>query len=353
MTLALVTTMRTFQRGLVLLGSLLCSSLLCGCQTEPGKLTVDPPDAAISLADTDESPSGSRVVFTLTNTGGKPLEITDVKTTCGCTVAQDLAESQLQPGESVQLHLEATPPAYGDKDVRISILTDSAATPQVDRMLHLSGAQFPVPRIQFHTDRLTLNGAMAGEPLTGLVRIDTHETPDQPRWVTGLTTTHPDVTITPLGDVSELRLTHKAVARSYQFEVTGLCPASDPLATFLTIETSSPSHRGAERLPLSIERSPALRVLPDVVLFRRDAEDAVRMVVVVSDDRTSFEVGVEHSPKWCSIRTLDEGAQSVQKLECSYSELAGEAAESEDSAILLSTTHPLAPSLRIPIEFVE
>src|SRR5690606_20947856 len=117
--------MHPFRSNVLLLCSFVTGALCVGCHTEPGKLTVEPPEANISLADAKESADEHSVVFTLTNSGGKSLETTDVKTTCGCTVAQDLAESQLQPGESVRLHLEAKPPSYGDKGVRISILTDS------------------------------------------------------------------------------------------------------------------------------------------------------------------------------------------------------------------------------------
>ncbi|NND51719.1 MAG: DUF1573 domain-containing protein [Flavobacteriaceae bacterium] len=39
-------------------------------------------------------------VFNYTNTGKAPLVITDIKSTCGCTVPQDWSKDPLQPGES-------------------------------------------------------------------------------------------------------------------------------------------------------------------------------------------------------------------------------------------------------------
>ncbi len=41
-------------------------------------------------------------VFSYTNTGGAPLVITDIKSTCGCTVPQDWSKDPLSPGESAQ-----------------------------------------------------------------------------------------------------------------------------------------------------------------------------------------------------------------------------------------------------------
>jgi uncharacterized membrane protein len=41
-------------------------------------------------------------VFSYTNTGEAPLVITDIKSTCGCTVPQDWSKEPLSPGESSQ-----------------------------------------------------------------------------------------------------------------------------------------------------------------------------------------------------------------------------------------------------------
>ncbi|MDX1272444.1 DUF1573 domain-containing protein [Bizionia paragorgiae] len=46
--------------------------------------------------------SGTNVetVFNYTNTGDAPLVITDIKSTCGCTVPRDWSKAPLAPGES-------------------------------------------------------------------------------------------------------------------------------------------------------------------------------------------------------------------------------------------------------------
>ena len=41
-------------------------------------------------------------VFSYTNTGKSPLVITDIKSTCGCTVPRDWSREPLNPGESSQ-----------------------------------------------------------------------------------------------------------------------------------------------------------------------------------------------------------------------------------------------------------
>ena len=43
-----------------------------------------------------------QTVFNYTNTGESPLLITDIKSTCGCTVPRDWSREPLSPGESSQ-----------------------------------------------------------------------------------------------------------------------------------------------------------------------------------------------------------------------------------------------------------
>ncbi|MBT3559714.1 MAG: DUF1573 domain-containing protein [Flavobacteriaceae bacterium] len=45
-------------------------------------------------------------VFSYTNTGEAPLVITDIKSTCGCTVPKDWSREPLNPGESSQFNVK-------------------------------------------------------------------------------------------------------------------------------------------------------------------------------------------------------------------------------------------------------
>ena len=45
-------------------------------------------------------------VFSYTNTGEAPLVITDIKSTCGCTVPKDWSREPLNPGESSQFSVK-------------------------------------------------------------------------------------------------------------------------------------------------------------------------------------------------------------------------------------------------------
>lgn len=87
-------------------------------------------------------------VFTYTNTGRSPLVVTDIKSTCGCTVPQGWSKEPLAPGESSQFTVKfngkgankvsktitlTTNTEKGREQVRISafITPDPNATPAV------------------------------------------------------------------------------------------------------------------------------------------------------------------------------------------------------------------------------
>lgn len=87
-------------------------------------------------------------VFTYTNSGKSPLVVTDIKSTCGCTVPQGWSREPLAPGESSQFTVKfngkgankvsktitlTTNTEKGKEQVRISafVIPDPNATPVV------------------------------------------------------------------------------------------------------------------------------------------------------------------------------------------------------------------------------
>lgn len=68
-------------------------------------------------------------VFTYTNTGNSPLVITDIKSTCGCTVPQDWSKEPLAPGASskftVDFNGKGSPGSATSKTVTITANTEA------------------------------------------------------------------------------------------------------------------------------------------------------------------------------------------------------------------------------------
>ena len=61
-----------------------------------------------TLHDFGEIQNGTAVetVFSYTNSGRSPLVVTDIKSTCGCTVPQGWSKDPLMPGESSQFSVK-------------------------------------------------------------------------------------------------------------------------------------------------------------------------------------------------------------------------------------------------------
>ena len=61
-----------------------------------------------TLHDFGEITNGTPVetIFSYTNSGRSPLVVTDIKSTCGCTVPQGWSKSPLMPGESSQFSVK-------------------------------------------------------------------------------------------------------------------------------------------------------------------------------------------------------------------------------------------------------
>ncbi len=69
--------------------------------------------------------------FTFTNTGTEPLKITDVKTSCGCTVPS-LSKTEYAPGESGKITVIFNPEnRTGPQHKVVTVTTDSKLTPTV------------------------------------------------------------------------------------------------------------------------------------------------------------------------------------------------------------------------------
>jgi hypothetical protein len=79
--------------------------------------------------------------FTITNSGGDMLKITDIKASCGCTAAVP-EKSELKPGESTQIKVEFNSQGRrGDQVKYVYIRTNDEKNPEVK--LRITGTVVP------------------------------------------------------------------------------------------------------------------------------------------------------------------------------------------------------------------
>ena len=65
-------------------------------------------------------------VFSYTNTGDSPLVISDIKSTCGCTVPRDWSREPLNPGESSQFTVKFDGKGVNNTSKTVTIAANTA-----------------------------------------------------------------------------------------------------------------------------------------------------------------------------------------------------------------------------------
>jgi hypothetical protein len=105
----------------------------------------EPPRIAVTPAEFDFGEIGPKLavshVFTVTNTGGAPLDISGVSTSCGCTTAA-IETTQLQPGESTALTVIFDPQAHNGATGRflrlVYLRSNDPQTPEAQMKLQVT-----------------------------------------------------------------------------------------------------------------------------------------------------------------------------------------------------------------------
>ncbi len=115
----------------LLLGALLLAGLaLVACRPEPPRIEVEP--ASRDLGVMPQQPI--EITYTVRNTGGSPLVIEKISTSCGCTRAE-MEKSALAPGESAPLRVTLDPTddnLYGEILRVIYIRSNDPQTPEAE-----------------------------------------------------------------------------------------------------------------------------------------------------------------------------------------------------------------------------
>lgn len=109
--------------------------------------------------------------FIVKNTGDEPLQITDVKTTCGCTVAKPEVNT-LAPGEETKVGVTFNLKGkQGAQDKKITVLTNDPATPQY--FLELKGTALAL--IMMEPSMLNFGRIVDNEPHSLPITIKTNK----------------------------------------------------------------------------------------------------------------------------------------------------------------------------------
>ena len=161
----------------ILIGVFICLSLLGAgglfvirffkvSRPEPGRLVADQVEKTWrgpeSTAPKPVGGSEAQVHFELKNLGGRPVHVTSIETSCGCTSAK-VHPDTIEPGGSGAVDVHADPFPVGVRNVAVTLRTDSEATPSVDLRLRLIGSRRPPFLLQAVGDLQYVGSRFEGE----------------------------------------------------------------------------------------------------------------------------------------------------------------------------------------------
>jgi hypothetical protein len=184
------------------------------------RIPAGPPLAEVGLAarkivaDLDHKPIST--TFEIWNRGGRDLVLTDVSTTCGCTVAA-IDPKIVEPGHSTTVHVEGIPPSAGEKLVTISIGSNQASAEPIELSLTMVSRAEP-PFVADHSGPVRFGSILhTHKAAAQAIRIETYEPLGSKPWL-GLTESQPATLKVRRVSSADTPLPGGIVHRLYRYE---------------------------------------------------------------------------------------------------------------------------------------
>lgn len=281
--------------------------------------------------------------FKIRNTGSAPLEITQVRPTCGCTVAKH--DRLIAPGATGTIHAEVETAAFsGPNSKAILVFSNDPDNPQVNLIVKFDSRAFvevfPKPLLSFNV--------LQGEPATDKVVVATAD--GSPLRITGADTGGGPfkVAYRELPDKERV-----ANLKGQQWEVSVTVPAEAPqgmLNQKITLKTSNPK---APEVSVSVSGivRPIIQVVPGEVNFGTvQATAAVgRNVVLISNRQNAklelTSVEVDNTAFSTEVIPLTAG----QRYQVAVTLGAGTAKGTHRTTVRIATNDPTRPSIEVPV----
>lgn len=281
--------------------------------------------------------------FEIRNIGTAPLEITQVRPTCGCTVAKH--DKVIAPGATGKIHAEVeTASFFGPNSKAILVFTNDPDNPQVNLVVKFDSRSFvevfPKPLVSFNV--------LQGEPATDKVILATAD--GSPLRVTGADTGGGPFKVNYRELPEKERI---ANLKGPQWEVTITVPADAPqglLNQKITLKTSNPK---APEVSVSVSGivRPIIQVVPGEVNFGTVQATAPigRNVVLISNrqdpklELTSVEV--DNKAFSTEVIPLTTG----QRYQVAVTLAAGAAKGTHRTTLRIATNDPARPRIEVPV----
>ena len=306
-------------------------------------------DMVEKIKDFGTVPKGDKIraTFDVRNTGKAPLEITQVRPTCGCTVAS--FDRTIPPGGTGKIAAEVDTTGFsGPISKAVLVFSNDPATPQVNLVIKADVRAFievlPRPLIIF---RNVLQGEPASERLV-LLSADGSDFKVESAEASGGTY---QLVYKELGEKERI-----PDRKGSQWELTVTVPANAPegmLNQKIVVKTTAAK---APEVTINVTGAvrPVVQVIPPQVNFGTVAGDAlVGQNFLVVNNRQGVELQLsEVKVDNPNFATEVIPLQAGQRYQVAVSMKAGVPKGAQKATVKISTSDPLRKLIEVPIQAV-
>ncbi len=306
--------------GLIFVVCLLVSTIVFVIQgptkdvpLKPG-LSVEPRQLVVRVENADQP-----LVFQIQNMGSAPVRIIDVETTCGCTVVSGVAGRFLQPNETLEMQVQASPPSIGEKTSLLTIHTAPAQSSPATVSVTLKGKDLVPPYIAYCPETVSLSGAMTSSEVVTDFEVHTVEQTASPLLLLREQYKDTDLRIWFDSDPREEPLFGN-VRRIYKFKAAGRLPQNCEQVQKYRHAFATTTECSQPKKSVSIESQvvPLVRVIPSVVNFvvTQASLNSLERTIVLIDSRVVAErYGFEPKSgvEWLRVESAKNEGPSVSQ----------------------------------------
>lgn len=300
-----------------------------------------------------------RLMVQLRNTSNTPISITDVRTTCGCTIPGRPPLEPIPPGMAFELPLSITLPAVGTKRISVTVTSDCVQTPLVRLQIAAIGRSIAAPYLKAGPQQVRLSASRPGVTVEREFVLETIEMRDASPWIVGLQGASTWLRAELLGSPESADYLSEFVKRSYRFRVTGTLPndSNKRANASLTLVTNPRSTGESPVISLTGEIIPPVRAIPSrfAVRFEDGKVLVERTLVLAGEGVGKWTCQVDHVPDGISIASISKAQENNTKrflVSINQSKLASTDPDQE-LALRFSTGIVDQPFVAVPIVVIR
>lgn len=276
------------------------------------------------IVERTENGGASQVEFTLKNSGRAPVLVQSVETSCGCSIAQPMADRTIHPAKTQLLVISAEPPAFDSRIVQVELqLVDPIDTSRKETIrlqMKLIGKPLPASRVYDLPQSIEMSNNCPGE-VVRLFGFNTIEENEDAKWITDLSSTSTQIKAEIL-NCESLPRSKGGVQRTYHCRLTAEVPhgVNEILAGTVRLMSGTSVATESAVFRVVVHRRIAWKAFP-AVLKRpplEATEDTIHSVAVQAIDGSDVEsllrLEIAHAPNGAIVEWLPSDEKRLRKL---------------------------------------